>query len=129
MENRGICGVTHNLFHLDIFRHLDLEVVARVADLRNSFFPGKDLLSGEVTSVLEDTINVHVAALPVVARGPIFAELLCREGSVSEDVVEDGACLRGGHVQLVGRHEVADNIALLEGQSVIFAVLVGGRDA
>ena len=95
----------------------------------NSFFTGYDLLSGESTRVLDDAIDVHVPASSVLADRPVFAEHLWRDGSVAEDVVENGACLAGGDVELARRHEVANDVALFEGQSVVVTMFGGGRGA
>lgn len=129
MQDSSIGRITQVLIHLDIVRQLNLEIVTRVANLRDSLFSGDDLLSGESTCALDDTIDVHVAAFLVLAGCPVFAQRLWREGSGMEDVVEDDACLCGGHVELAWGHEVTNDIALLEGQSVVFAVLSGGGGA
>lgn len=129
MQDSSIGRMAQVLIHLDIIRQLNLELPAGITNLLDSFFTGKNFLSGKCTCTRDDTIKVHVATLLVFPGCPVFAQHLRREGFGLEDVVEDGARLDGGHVELTWTHEVADNAALLDGQSVVFAVLSGGKGA
>jgi len=117
------------LHHLDIDWQLKAELLPGFANLSGGLLAGNDLLPGERTCGLDDTINVHVAALLVLVGGPVFAQHFGRECFVLENEVEEGACLTRSKVELGGRHEIADDIALLEGQSVVFAMLGGAWSA
>ena len=129
MQNSSVSWIAQVVFHLDIVWDLNVELFARTVNLGDGFLDGHDLLSGVSTSTLDNPINVHVATLPVLARGPILAEHLGREAPVRENVIEDVACSGGRHVEFTWRHEVANDTAVLEGQFVVFAMFGGGRSA
>lgn len=129
MQDSGICGIPHVLVRFNIVRQCSLKLISSIANLVDGFFTGDDLLSGGSTSALDDTIDVHVANLPVLTSRPVLSQHLCREGSVLENVVEDGASFGNGHVELAWRHEVTNDVASFERQSVVFAVLSSGGGA